>query len=114
MKLEELFGVCPYVTTQKILSGKMAMIVLYLLHQGTFRYNELRKQLPDISQATLTSQLRSLEKAGMIERIVYPEIPPKVEYKLSPLGNEFVPVLDSINEFGTKYINHLKLEKQEK
>ena len=108
VKLEELFGVCPYVTTQKILSGKWSMIILYLLSQGTHRYNELNKKIPDVSQATLTSQLRALEKAGVIERIVYPEVPPKVEYKLSPLGEEFTVVLEAINDFGTKYINYLK------
>ena len=108
MKLEELFGVCPYVTTQKILSGKWSMIILYILSQGTHRYNEINKKMPDVSQATLTSQLRSLEKAGVIERIVYPEVPPKVEYKLSSLGQEFTTVLEAINEFGTKYIAYLK------
>jgi DNA-binding HxlR family transcriptional regulator len=84
------------------------MIILYLLSQGTHRFNELNKKMSDMSQTTLTTQLRSLEKSGLIERIVYPEIPPKVEYKLSDLGREFESVLESINDFGMKYISYLK------
>ena len=76
MKSKDLFGTCPYVTTQKLLSGKRSMIILYLLSQGTHRFNETQtKKMSDMSQTTLTTQLRSLEKSGLIERIVYPEIP---------------------------------------
>lgn len=109
-ELGELFGVCPYVTTQKILSGKWKLIILHYLSEGTHRFNELNKRMPGVTQATLTSQLRSLEQAGLIERRVYPEIPPKVEYLLTDLGREFNIVLDAVDRFGTAYIKHRKTD----
>lgn len=105
---EELFGKCPYATAQKILSGKWALIILHHLSEKTLRFNELQKLLPDITQATLTKQLRTLEKHGMIIRTVYPEVPPKVEYKLSEIGKEFSVVLDSLKIWGEKYIKTVK------
>lgn len=101
---EELFGKCPYATAQKILSGKWALIILHHLSEGTLRFNELQKLLPDITQATLTKQLRTLEQHGMIIRTVYPEVPPKVEYKLSEIGKDFSEVLDVLKIWGEKYI----------
>lgn len=105
--LMDLYGKCPYVTTQKLLSGKWTVMILYFLSLRTHRFGELNKKMPGISQATLTAQLRMLEKAEMICRIVYPEIPPKVEYKLTDLGKEFTVVLDAINRFGEIYIKHI-------
>ena len=106
-ELTDLFGTCPYVTTQKIISGKWKVIILYYLSEGTHRFSELNKKMPGVAQATLTSQLRSLEASGLIERIVYPQVPPKVEYMLSELGEKFIPVLESINIFGQEYIQFL-------
>ncbi|MBF4692509.1 winged helix-turn-helix transcriptional regulator [Fusibacter ferrireducens] len=103
---EELFGKCPYATSQKILSGKWALIILFHLRDHKYRFNELQKALPDITQTTLTKQLRTLEAYGMITRTVYPQIPPKVEYELSALGNDFSAVLDSLEAWGNKYIEH--------
>ena len=101
---EELFLKCPYATTQKILSGKWALLILYHLSKDTLRFNKLQKLLPDITQATLTGQLRSLENYGMIIRTIYPQIPPKVEYELSDIGREFNSVLNSLQIWGDKYI----------
>jgi DNA-binding HxlR family transcriptional regulator len=106
-ELSELFGVCPYVTTQKIISGKWKLMILYYLSQGTLRFNELSKKMPGVTQTTLTSQLRALEKTGLIERRVYPEVPPKVEYFLTDLGKEFSTVLDAVDMFGKTYIHYL-------
>lgn len=108
---DELFGKCPYSTAQKILSGKWALIILHDLSEGTLRFNELQKLLPDITQATLTKQLRTLEGYGMIVRTVYPEVPPKVEYKLSDIGKDFSIVLDSLKLWGEKYIKSVKSNK---
>jgi DNA-binding HxlR family transcriptional regulator len=103
--LAALDGKCPYVTTQKLLSGKWTMMILFFLSQGTHRFGELNRKMNGISQATLTAQLRQLEKAQMIERMVYAQIPPKVEYKLSDLGKEFNIVLEAVQKFGEIYIS---------
>ena len=104
---EELFGKCPFATSQKILSGKWALILLHFLSEGTLRFNELQRRLPEITQSTLTKQLRSLEDYGMIIRTVYPQIPPKVEYSLSPMGEEFTTVLESLKAWGDRYIEQM-------
>ena len=109
---EELFGKCPYATAQKILSGKWSLIILYHLSENTLRFNQLQKLLPDITQATLTKQLRTLEEYGMIIRTVYPQIPPKVEYKLSDIGNDFSQVLNSVKIWSDTYINFYNTKKQ--
>ncbi len=104
---EELFGKCPFATSQKILSGKWALILLHFLSEGTLRFNEIQRRLPEITQSTLTKQLRSLEDYGMIIRTVYPQIPPKVEYSLSPMGEEFITVLESLKTWGDRYIEQM-------
>ena len=103
---EELFGKCPFATSQKILSGKWALILLHFLSEDTLRFNEIQRKLPEITQSTLTKQLRSLEDYGMVIRTVYSQIPPKVEYSLSPMGEEFVTVLESLKNWGNKYIEY--------
>ena len=102
-----LFGVCPFVTTQQILSGKWAILILHELSTGTKRFNELQRQL-QISHATLSIQLKDLEKEGMVHREVLPEVPPRVEYSLTDIGKTFQPVLDSIEIWGNKFIEYLK------
>jgi DNA-binding HxlR family transcriptional regulator len=104
---EELFGKCPFATSQKILSGKWALIVLHFLSEDTLRFNEIKRKLPEITQSTLTKQLRSLEDYGMVIRTVYSQIPPKVEYSLSPMGEDFITVLESLKEWGDKYIEQM-------
>ena len=74
---KDLFGICPFVTSQKILQGKWAILVLHELSQGTRRFNELERGL-QITHATLSSQLKSLEREGIVRRTVYPEVPPRV------------------------------------
>lgn len=101
---EELFGKCPFATSQKILSGKWALTLLYFLSEKTLRFNEIQRMIPEITQATLTKQLRALEEYGMVIRTVYPQVPPKVEYSLSEMGKEFTLVLNSLKVWGDKYI----------
>ena len=104
----ELFGKCPYATMQKVLSGKWTLIILYHLSSGTLRFNELNKLVPDLTQTTLTKQLRQLELYGLVMRKVYPQIPPKVEYSLNAIGEDFKIVLDSLHRWGDKYIEYLR------
>ena len=101
---ENDFGKCPYITTQKLLSGKWTLIILFLLSNNTMRFNELHRQLPMLTQATLTKQLRALEKDGLVIRTVYNQIPPKVEYSLSGIGEKFRPVLEMVKTWGEEYI----------
>lgn len=105
LTLEELFGKCPYATAQKLLSGKWALIILHFLSEKKLRFNELQRLLPEITQATLTKQLRTLEGHGMIKRTVYAQVPPKVEYELSDIGKDFSEVLNSLKIWGDKYID---------
>ena len=105
---EDLFGKCPYVTSQKLLTGKWTLLIMHHLSAQTLRFNELQRALPDLTQATLTKQLRMMEDYGMITRTVYNQIPPKVEYSLSELGKHFKPVLDAIEVWGVEYIEYLK------
>lgn len=105
---ENLFGICPYVTAQKLLTGKWTLLIMYHLSKKTMRFNELQRTLPDLTQSTLTKQLRMMEENGLVDRKVYSQIPPKVEYKLSDLGKHFQPVLDALQEWGNEYIVYLK------
>lgn len=102
-----LFGVCPFVTAQKLLQGKWAILILHALGEGTKRFNELERDI-QITHATLSSQLKYMEKEGLVHRTVYPEVPPRVEYSLTAMGRRFAPVLDSIQVWGEEYIEFLK------
>ncbi len=106
--MEELFGVCPVTTAQKILSGKWTLIILYLLNKKTMRFNELQRALNNLTQATLSKQLKKMEEYGLIIRTAYNQIPPKVEYSLSDLGKQFVPVLKALEVWGSEYIKYMK------
>ena len=97
---EELFGKCPFATSQKILSGKWALILLHFLSEDTLRFNEIQRKLPEITQSTLTKQLRSLEDYGMVIRTVYSQIPPKVEYSLSDKGRSLYPLMEIMCAWG--------------
>lgn len=103
----ELFGICPFVTAQKLLQGKWAILILHALNEGTKRFNELERDI-QITHATLSSQLKYMEKEGLVHRTVYPEVPPRVEYSLTAMGRRFAPVLDSIQVWGEEYIESLK------
>ncbi|WP_160671003.1 helix-turn-helix domain-containing protein [Clostridium sp. C8-1-8] len=108
---KSLFGKCPYFTAQKVFSGKWSIIIMHHLSEGTLRYGELQRRLEDITQATLTKQLRMLEDYGLVSRKVYSEIPPRVEYSLTELGREFQPVLDQFRIWGDKYIAYTNSKK---
>ncbi len=109
MENKDLFGLCPYLTSQKVLSGKWSMYILYLLSQGSVRFNELQRKMPEkMTHTTLSRQLKTLEEEGLIVRTEYQQIPPKVEYSLSEIGQKFQTVLDALGEWGEEYISYLK------
>ena len=109
MEKKQLFGKCPFLTSQKVLTGKWAMYLMYLLKDEPVRFNELQRKLPeDMTHTTLSRQLKALEKDGLIVRKVCSEIPPKVEYELSDIGHKFEKVLDALEIWGNEYIEYLK------
>ncbi len=95
--------VCPVETAQHVLSGKWKVMILYLLSVKPRRFGELQRELRNITQSTLTAQLRELENVGMVNRQVFAEVPPHVEYSLTPIGMDFKPVLHDIWVWGEKY-----------
>ena len=105
---KDLFGICPFVTSQKLLTGKWTLLILHHLSVKPMRFNELQRALPQLTQATLTKQLRMMEQNGLVLRTVYAQVPPKVEYSLSELGHDFQPVLDALKVWGDKYIKQME------
>jgi DNA-binding HxlR family transcriptional regulator len=88
------------------IGGKWKSLVLCSLKDGKLRFNEINKKLPEITQRMLTKTLRELEKDRIINRKVYAEVPPKVEYSLTPKGESVLPILDSLCEWGKKYCEY--------
>ncbi|ASG80292.1 winged helix-turn-helix transcriptional regulator [Lactiplantibacillus pentosus] len=101
--LDENFLDCPVASVQKIVRGKWGMVILYFLSQRVLRFGELNRKMPMVTQAYLTKELRLLEDYGLVHRKVYPQVPPKVEYSLTPLGEKFLPVLQALEKFAVDY-----------
>lgn len=97
---KDLYGICPYVTAQKVLYGKWTIVILHILsNEEPIRFNELQRMMPEeMTHTTLSRQLKYLEKENMIIRKVYGEIPPRVEYSLSEIGKNFKAVLDELEK----------------
>lgn len=107
-----LFGLCPYVTAQKVLTGKWSMYILFLLTEGPIRFNELQRKMPEeMTHTTLSRQLKALENEGLIVRTEYQQVPPKVEYSLSEIGEKFKKVLAVLEVWGNEYIEYLNSAK---
>jgi len=102
LEVERCATVC---AIQKVLGGKWKIEILYYISLKTRRFGELRRQIGDITQSTLTKQLRELEADGFISRYIYQEIPPKVEYSLTDLGKSFVPVLEHMKQWGEAHLH---------
>jgi len=94
---------CPVETTLFFLSTKWSALILHDLMDGPRRFNELRRSIGHISQKVLTSNLRQMEKHGLLTRTVYAEVPPRVEYELTELGASLKPVLDTLRWWGEIY-----------
>ena len=104
LKKEELPD-CPVATTVQLIGNKWKLLILRNLRMRPWRFNELQKSLEGISQKVLTESLRSMEADGIIVRTVYAEVPPRVEYSLSELGETMRPILDAMQKWGTNYKN---------
>ena len=103
MLTKEELPACPVATTVQLIGSKWKLLILRNLMARPWRFNELRRDLEGISQKVLTDSLRAMEEDGIITRAVYPEVPPRVEYALSPLGESMRPILDAMEEWGTNY-----------
>jgi len=105
LKKEELPD-CPVATTVQLIGNKWKLLILRNLLVRPWRFNELQKSLEGISQKVLTESLRSMESDGIVIRTVYAEVPPRVEYSLSELGETLRPILDAMQTWGTDYKNN--------
>lgn len=94
---------CPVETTLSLISSRWTVLIIRELLTGTKRFNELKKSINNISQKVLTSNLRNLEENGLIERTVYAEVPPRVEYSLTETGLSLKPILDAMWDWGINY-----------
>lgn len=94
---------CPVATTVEVIGSKWKLLILRNLFVRPWRFNELKRSLNGISQKVLTDALRALENDGIIIRTVYPEVPPRVEYAMSEIGDSLRPILKSMEEWGAEY-----------
>ena len=91
---------CPVSETMAIIGGKWKPVILYCMRDGTKRFSEIKKLIPGITQKMLTQQLREMEAQGIVNRKIYPVIPPKVEYTLTAYGLTLTPILDAMAAWG--------------
>ncbi|MCP3031538.1 winged helix-turn-helix transcriptional regulator [Halobacillus sp. A1] len=105
---------CEKELTLSLIGGKWKMIILWHLgKEGTKRFGELQRLLPDITKKVLTNQLRELEEDKLIHREVYPVVPPKVEYSLTEHGETLIPILESMYEWGSNYMETVGKERDD-
>ncbi|MCC6598529.1 MAG: helix-turn-helix transcriptional regulator [Alphaproteobacteria bacterium] len=101
MRKKDIF--CPVETTLSLLSGKWKLMIIHYLLEGTKRFNQLQRDLNGITHRTLSKQLKEMEEDGLLIRKDYGEIPPRVEYSLSPLGQSLDSILSSMHAWGEYY-----------
>ncbi|MBZ3935210.1 winged helix-turn-helix transcriptional regulator [Methanimicrococcus blatticola] len=99
---------CPVEVTLQLIGDKWKVLILRELMPGKKRFGELQKSISNVSQRMLTQQLKAMEKDGLVNRVAYAEIPPRVEYSLTELGRSLEPILDSMNTWGEFYKNEVK------
>ncbi|OUN33562.1 winged helix-turn-helix transcriptional regulator [Lachnoclostridium sp. An76] len=97
---------CPVETTLMLIGDKWKVLILRDLLPGTKRFGELKKSIGNVSQKVLTAQLRDMESNGLVNRKVYPEVPPRVEYSLTELGQSLKPILDAMWDWGEEFKAH--------
>ena len=105
---EKALPACPVETTLTLISSKWKVLILRDLLAGTKRFGELRRSVGNVSQKVLTAQLREMEDSGLVTRTVYPEVPPRVEYALTELGQSLRPILDAMWNWGEAYQAHVR------
>lgn len=94
---------CPAEATADLIGGRWRTVLLWFLFQGVKRFSELQRALPGITQKVLTHQLRDMEKKGLVTRTVYAEVPPRVEYHITPLGLSLKPVVEAMHQWGAAH-----------
>ena len=99
--MEEGNQCCPIERTLSVIGGKWTILILRDLFDGTKRFGELRRSLDGVSPKTLSQRLRGLEAQGIVERVIYPEIPPRVEYSLTEKGKSLRAILDQMRSWGS-------------
>jgi DNA-binding HxlR family transcriptional regulator len=99
---------CPVEAALDVIGGKWKIVILCWLKQGTHRFGELRRQIPGISERMLTQHLRELERDGIVHRKAYPEVPPKVEYSLTPFGDTLRPIMVMLNKWGETHMKRIE------
>ncbi len=102
-------SICPVETTLDLIGGKYKALILWHLSQGTLRFSQLQKVIT-ATPKMLTSQLRELEKQGLVNRTVYAEVPPRVEYSMTDLGRSLMPILTAMRDWGTGYLRSQNIE----
>ncbi|URZ17830.1 winged helix-turn-helix transcriptional regulator [Clostridium felsineum] len=102
---------CPVATMVELIGNKWKLLIIRNLLASTSRFGELRKDIPGISQKVLTDNLRALESDGLVTRTVYAEVPPKVEYSLSELGNTLRPLFKEMEAWGNSYKDYISNQK---
>ncbi len=96
---------CPVIYSLNKIGNRWKLLVIHYIKQGHNRYSTLQKVIPNVSRQTLTNQLRELEADGILERTIFPQIPPKVEYNLTELGLSLEPIIAEMSKWGLKYLN---------
>ena len=94
---------CSVESVISVIGGRWKCVILFHLLRGTLRFGELRRALPNVTQRVLTLSLRELEEDGLLQRTVYAEVPPRVEYALTPWGRSLEPILIAMREWGDRY-----------
>lgn len=106
--LQKILPACPVETTLSLIGDKWKILILRDLISGTKRFSELKRSIGGVSQKVLTAQLRAMEQDGLVNRKVYAEVPPKVEYSLTDLGKSLKPILDAMWQWGESYQSSVK------
>lgn len=103
MKTKDELPVCPMATAVSLVGGKWKLLIIRNLRMRSWRFNELQRDLEDISQKVLTDSLRQMMDDGLVYRHDYQEMPPRVDYSLTELGEKLLPIMDALADFGNYY-----------
>ena len=101
---------CPVETTLSLIGGKYKALILWHLADGKLRFSQLQKIVKNATPKMLTLQLRELEQDGLVQRTVYPEVPPRVEYAMTDLGRSLMPILTAMRSWGADYLRSKDIE----
>lgn len=103
---------CPVTATMQVIGGKWKLLILHLIDNDIRRFGKMSMMLKDISKQMLTTQLRELEQDGIIERVIFPEIPPRVEYSISEKGKKLLPIVQMMKVWGDEHVLNKTLQEQ--